>query len=332
MTSRFVAISLVTTLMAFDGMAQREENDDMYFNSKDREKSKLAASEISSVNLTSKKNKRIEPELYDEEKVNPTDSYSARSVNPEYTSRSNAELASEYEQDYYMEGSAQNTYDAYSSGNYNSSSFNNGYNNGWYGSSAWDNRYSPYYGYCNPWMSPYYSGGSGWTLSFNYTWENNWNTGWNYGMSSGWGNSYYSPYSYYPSYYSPYYSNWGYPNYYSGTSEYSRPNYGKRPSRHSAVVIPSNRSNQRVTHSISRDRSSDEYYVKPSRRTSTTESESNRYNQYERPTPNERTRTRESSNTRESRTTYTSPIRSSSSGSTPSKSSVNSSGSRRGRD
>ncbi len=331
MTSRFVAISLVASLMAFDGMAQQGENDDMYFNSKDREKSKLAASEIPALHPTTKKKRRIEPEAYDEEKVNPTDSYSARSVNPEYISRSDGESASEYEQDYYMEGSAQNTYDAYGSENYNTPFFNNGYNNSWYGSSAWDNRYSPYYGYCNPWMSPYYSGGSGLALSFNYMWGSNWNAGWNYGMSSGWGNSYYNPYSY-SSYYSPYYSNLGYPNHYSATSEYSRPNYGKRPSRHSAVVIPFNRLTPRVTNSISRDRSSDDYFVKPSRRTSTNESEGNRNNQYERQNKNERTRTRESSNTRDNRTTYTSPTRSSSSGNTSSKSSGNSTGSRRGRD
>lgn len=339
MNTRMVIGSFVATLIAFQGVAQRGENDDMYFNSKDREKLNVTASVNDKIDSDYKafKKRHFDENEVVEETSNPTDSYSARTLNPEYISRSNSEQASEDEQNYYVEGYDPNTYDSYSSGNYNyNNNWNNNnwnYRNNWYGRSAYDSWYSPYYGYRDPWMSPYYSGGSGWTLSLNYTWGNAWNPGCNYGAGYGWSNSYYNPYSYYPSYY----SNYGYPtSYYYGGSEPSRANYGKRPSRHSAVVTPTPRSiSSNSSGSISgRTRqTSDEYYVKPSRRTATFENtdESTR-DRYTKPssTDNSRSRTRESyNNTRDSRPTYSTPSRSSSpSRSTPSKSSGSSSSSR----
>jgi len=239
-------VPIVIGMMAFQVLAQRAENDDMYFNSKDREKSKVTEAEVSLNSYSSaKKKKAVEQEVSAEENVNPTNSYSSPNVNPEYVSRSNSTQASEEEQNYYVEGYTPNTYDSYSSGNYNNYN-NNWNNNNWNYGNNYNSWYSPYYGYCNPWMSPYYSGGPGWMLSLNYTWGNIWSPGWSYGLGYGWGNSYYNPYRYYPSYYSPYYS--GYPTYYySGGSEASGANYGKRPSRHSAVVTPTPRSTQRVS-------------------------------------------------------------------------------------
>lgn len=345
MKTRTMTGILVASTLAFQVLAQ--ENDDLYFNSKDREKQKVENVRASASNKIDEdyqafKKKHFEEPAEDTSFVNPTDSYSARTINPEYIARSNAEQASEDEQNYYVEGYAPNTYDSYSAGNSNNTAYQGNYN-GYYGTSnsnwnygnAWgypytssyypsSSWYSPYYGgYCNPAMSPYYSGYSGWTFSLGYTWGN------------------YGAYGQNPYYYSPYsYSYGGYPgHYYYGGTESSRVNYGKRPSRHSAIVVPTTRSRSTQvssnpngrTNTNSRSRSStDEYYVKPSRRTTTatqpTESISrDRYSN----SNSSGTRTREySSPARESRS-YSTPSRSSSpSHSTPSRSSGNSSGSR----
>lgn len=320
--------SFAATLIAFQGVAQGGENDDMYFNAKDRQK--LSAS-VSANDKIDSDYKAFKKKHFDEveaiaETKNPTDSYS-RNINPEYISRSNSEQASEDEQNYYVEGYTPNTFDSYSAGNYNNytdnlNNSNLNYNNR-YNASSW-NSYSPYYGYCNPWRSPYYNGGSSMTISLSYVWSS--------------GGAYYNPYSNYPSYYSPYSPNYGYgyPSYYYyGNSEPSRINYGKRPSRHSAIVNPAQRSSRNVTTNTNRStngrtrQTTDEYYVKPSRRVATFENTgSDRFKN----NSTDYSRTRESYNTtRESRSTYSAPSRSSSS---PSRSSSSgSSGSRsRGRD
>jgi hypothetical protein len=336
MKNRIVIGGLMIALISTQVLAQ-VENDDMYFRAKDREKLKAENASISVNGKIDNDYKAFKQKHFDEgeevaETGNPTDSYSARNVNPEYIARSNSEQASEAEQTYYLEGyTPPNTFDSYSSG-YNNTYPNNlnsgfGYQNGWYNPSMYNNSmYSPYYGYCDPWMSPYYSQ-PGWTMSLSYTWGSMWGSGYGYGM--GYGNSY-NPYYGYG--YSPYYSN--YPTYYS---ESSRTNYGKRPSRHSVVVTPTKRTevadNDRNTNG--RTRQQDEYYVRPSRRT-TTYSNSSEYN---RPTTDySRSRTRTSfdsnSDSRQSRPSYT-PSRSSSStpsrsSSTPSRSSSSSSSRSRG--
>jgi hypothetical protein len=336
MNIRMVIGCFVATLMVFQGMAQRAENDDMYFNSKDRKKQSVTSS-ISANDKIDSDYKAFKKKHFDKneevreteaaENKNPTDSYSARSVNPEFVSRSNSEEASE-EQNYFIEGYTDSVnagdYNNYSNNNYNNNT-NWNYNNGWYGPSAW-NSYSPYYGYCDPWMSPYYYGRSGWSVSLMYSWGNAWSPGWNYGMGYGWSNSYYNPYSYG---YSPYYSNYG--------GDYSRVNYGKRPSRHSAMVTPVQRTSQRISSttngSTNRTRqTTDDYYVKPSKRTSSFGNllEEIKRGDNTRPSSTDtRTRTRDSyNNSRDSRPTYSTPSRGSSGGSAPSRSSGGSSGSR----
>ncbi len=352
MKIRIVIGSLTGTILALQVVAQRAENDDMYFNSKDREKLKVenataAVNDKIDADYKAFKKKHVDENDEVAEDVNPTDSYSARTVNPEYISRSNSEQASDDEQNYYVEGyTPANTNDRYSPGNYNNYN-NNWNNNNWsngnnysYGYSPYNSWYSPYYGYCNPAMSPYYSGGSGLTFSMGYMWGMS--PGWNYGMNYGWGNSYYNPYSYYPSYYSPYYN--GYPYYYSGGSDNTNVNYGKRPSRHSAIVTATPRSRERVSSNTSgstngRSRQPvDEYYVKPFKRATTYEKPADGYSsdRYARPgstVTGTRTRDSYNSNTRESRPAYSAPSRSSSGSSTPSRSSGGSSTPKpRGRD
>lgn len=362
MKTRIVIGGLLVSMLTLNVSAQQAENDDLYFKSKDREKMR-ADHAVASINgKIDKDYKAFKKKNFDEPTVeetvtppltvNLTDSYSARTINPEYISRSNSTQASEDEQNYYIEGYAPaNTYDSYSGGTYNnySNTLNSNYQNSWYGSSAYNSFYSPYYGYYNPYMNPYYSGSPGWMMSLGHTWGNMYSPGWGFGIGYGWGSSYYNPYSLYNSY-SPY-GYYGYPGYSNNGGYYSeapKPNYGKRPSRHSAVVTPTQQSRQRVATTNNNSspngrtrQTADEYYVKPFKRTSTFDNTTGGYthDRYTSPTKSSSpTRTRESynGNSRESRTTYSTPSRSSSGGSyTPSRSSSgSSSGSRpsRGRD
>jgi hypothetical protein len=351
MKTRIVIGGLLVSMLTFNVSAQQVENDDLYFKSKDREKMK-AENAIASINdKIDKDYKAFKKKNFDEvteedvatTSVNPTDSYSARTINPEYISRSSSAQASEDEQNYYLEGYAPvNTYDSYSGGTYNnySSNLNSNYQNSWYGSTASNNPwyipyhnpwYTPYFIPCGPTLSPYYSSNPGWTMSLGYTWGNMYSPGLSFGMMYSWGNPYY-PYNSYSPYvysgYTPYYNNGGY------SSEASKPNYGKRPSRHSAVVTPTQQSRQRVATTNNNGspngrtrQTTDEYYVKPFKRTSTFENTTGGYTRDRYTSPTESaspTRTRESynSNSRESRTTYSTPSRSSSNESvTPSRSS-----------
>ena len=79
MKSKVVILSLVSLLFTVAASAQGIENDDMYFNSKDR--AKLNAAKATEVSASIKKSKKA---TVADEAVNPTDSYSARNVNPEY--------------------------------------------------------------------------------------------------------------------------------------------------------------------------------------------------------------------------------------------------------
>jgi hypothetical protein len=327
MKTKCIIGSLLFIAIVWPASAQRVENDDMYFNAKDREKLKAAQANAFDDNRTNskKKVKAVERESIEEAVVegNPTDSYSARTVNPEYISRSNAQQATE-EESYFVEGYTPATpvYSANTNSPYSNQWNNNYYRNSWYGNPyAWgyDPFYSPYYGYSNPWMSPYYGYGSGWSFTMSYAWGNC--------MRCGWGN----PYAYYG--YSPY-SFWGYPygNYYGSGYYYENvrtATYGKRPSRHSALVTPTQRTAQAVTtNDAGRIRTTtrttaDEYYVRPSRRTTSYDNTSSTYSA-------DRTRsntTSDYSNT--TRTRDTSINRSSNSGSsysTPSRSSSSSGG------
>jgi hypothetical protein len=348
MKAKVIIGSLLATVMTFEVVAQRVENDDMYFNSKDREKLKAEKGDVSVNDKIDSDYNTFRKKHFDKNEpetevvngtANPTDSYSARTINPEYISRSNAEQASE-EENYYIDGYVPaNTYDSYSASANNN---NLNYNNSYYGTYGYGSPYGSMYGNgaCSPWMNPYGYAGSGMALSLGYMWGS---PSWNYGMSYGWGNAY-NPYGFYPSYYSPYYSGYGYgyPTYY-GNNDASRPNYGKRPSRHSAIVSPTPRSSERVSSNTSTSGSSsgrtrqpvDEYYVKPFKRTPTTGSfldPTSGGSRYASPrstdSPGSRTRDSYSSPSRESRSSYSTPTRSSSSGvSMPSRSSGGSGGS-----
>ena len=259
MKSKVAFLSLISLLFTFASMAQEIENDDMYFNSEDRAKLNAAKANQASYTASIKKSKK---EVVREEEVsNPTDSYSARNVNPEYEARSNSETAQADNEDYFV-----NNYQYNNAAKFNSwdRNFNSWYSNPWYGGNFYDpyiaSWNSPYYGsyydaWGSPWRNPYYR--SGWSSSFSYHWGASWNYGW--GMNFGFGNFYnpynawaWSPYYGYSSWGNPYYGGWGYPNVIIVESgNRVGPAYGKRGSRSSEVsrdyVNRSGRSTNRDT-------------------------------------------------------------------------------------
>ena len=208
MKNKVLMLNLAALLFASATFAQSVENDDMYFNASDR--AKLKAQKVSeqptySASVKSKKSEVFEDVVYS----NPTDTYTARNVNPEFAARANSQTAQADDQDYFVNNYQ---YKASSSLNNWNNSYNSMYNNpmyssNYYGSSinSWN---SPYYGsaydsWGNPWCNPYYR--SGWSSSFSYYMGSNWNYGWG-GMGMGMGISYgYGNYGY--GY--PYMNSWG---------------------------------------------------------------------------------------------------------------------------
>lgn len=237
MKTRTVLVCLAASLLSYGAFAQAIENDDMYFSAKDR--AKLKALQGAEVTASAKEVKR-QSSREEEQYINPTDSYSARSINPEFAARSQAEIAQSDNEDYFVNDYKYNT--ANNLNNWNNN-FNSWYGNSWYrpnyyGSSinSWN---SPYYGYNDPYMSPWgnpYWNNNSWSASFGYHWGNSWNYGW--------GGNY--------NYYDPYYGGgWG-----PGWGRYSGYGYGYYPG--SIIVINNGSSGEgrRVVYGKSNSRGS----------------------------------------------------------------------------
>lgn len=241
------------TLLSVTAFAQVEQ-DDMYFNKKDRakltkEKASLQAKEQEAFAKAEK------PVRFDYiVNTNTEDPIrSDRDVNPEYISRSQSDMVASEEQDYFLEN--------YQYANQNQ--FNNFSNtlNGWNANPLYYSNYfgpsisgwsSPYYspfndpflmGYnSNPWCNPGFR--SGWSVSFSYGWGSNWNYGWNnpyMGLGMYWGNPYWN-YGWGNSYWnSGYYgNNWYYPgNTIIIVDDNRGPVYGKRGSRSQSTAYAS---------------------------------------------------------------------------------------------
>lgn len=219
-------------------VALGQELDDMYFNSKDR--SKVNKGKITAdLGLSKNNNKAAEANT----PINPTDSYSARNVNPEYSAQLDNGSLPIIEDNYFIPdfqptGINQNL----SNCNCGSGSFYNPY----YGNSAFNN---PYYGYTggfgspysnyypSAWGNPYGGYGSGLNMSLGYGWGG-FNPGYYGGMGYGLGgyaNNFWNPYN-----------SWGggyYNSYYPGqvivinnSDAYGRKvSYAKRSSRSSTI-------------------------------------------------------------------------------------------------
>lgn len=233
-----ILLAFFCSVLVLPLAAQDVEHDDMYFTASDRAKLKAKRNGERMVALSREK----EEEQLEQDYINPTDSYSARDINPEYTSRLNAAEAQADNEDYFI-----NNYRVAKQADFNNwnNNYNNWYNSQWYGSSyfgpnvnSWNN---PYYGgyydsWGNSWNNPYYRSGWSTSMSFGYgnSWgygyNNGWGMGYGYPMNNYWHNSWYTPA--YAGWYSPWRSYGYYPGQIVIVEGNSRgPVYGKRPSR-----------------------------------------------------------------------------------------------------
>lgn len=255
MKTKITLLSLLAVSAAFVASAQVVEYDDMYFNAKDR--AKLQASKPLTLKSISTEHEVATP-------INPTDSYSARNVNPEYLSQSKVNPSGTTQEapyfipDYTPTAVNQNLYNSPSNWN----NFNYGYNNGF--ASAFNN---PYFGMMPGFGSPYssfYPSMYGYN-PYSYGFNSIYNSGLNFGMGLGYGMGSYYPWGsnsmawggspFWNNYYGAnFFNNWGWNNAYSypanvvilNNDNYNRNVvYGKRASRSSDfdnVVNTSNRS------------------------------------------------------------------------------------------
>ncbi len=210
MKSRIIFLSILSIPVAFAASAQEVETDDMYFRSKDR--AVLTASQTLNMKTAVRESEVISP-------INPTDSYSARNVNPEYLSQTklnpssgNQEPVAYFIPGYLPTGVNQSIYNALPVNNFNNNpAYSNFYGGGYlpyyrmnsmmgygmgmstFGNPYYNNMYSPM-GYYDPFgynMNSYngyygygggYGFGSGLSLSM----------GMGFGGWNNWGNSFYN--------------------------------------------------------------------------------------------------------------------------------------------
>lgn len=236
MKTRGIVLGLMIACAAGTVMAQ--ENDDMYFNSKDREKLNANRAKEATTIASAKTAESTESAI-DEEDFSATESYSTRNTNPEYTSRSSSEFAQEDNEDYFVDNYRYNN--AQNLNRFNNN-YSNWYNNPWYTNSFYAGSMysynSPYYnGYCSPWNNPYNSGFYG---SIGYSWGSPyyggyWGSGyspWDYGYGSYYGSYYGNGWGYYGGGWNNYYNNWGGNNVIIIDNGSSRGvAYNKRPTR-----------------------------------------------------------------------------------------------------
>lgn len=349
------------SLLGISGVfAQGVEYDDMYFTSEDR--AKLKSQRAGELAYNTPKNAK-QLEWAEEENVNPTDSYSARNINPEYTARQHTQSAQAADQDYFVDNYQ---YNRNQLNNWNNN-FSSWYNNSWYrtnyygpGISAWN---SPYYGYDSwnsPWHDPMWAY-NGWSSSFSFHYGTAWNYGWG-GSYNYWNRPYYGWNRPYDPYYGmgwyagSYWNNYRYPTTIVVVNPGERANvvYGKRPTRGTSIVTDRSnvRSRTNVTNSVRDDNSSgrvstqssrkqDDYYNRYNRQrttspSSTYDSRSNTQNNRSRSWDNSSWDSNNSYNNsrsnRSSTPTYSSPSYSPSNSSGTRTNSGTSSGGRRGRD
>jgi hypothetical protein len=251
-------LSLSAMAIATIGTAQKAEIDDMYFTAKDR--AMLVASQPVTKYVSPKESlESITP-------INPTDSYSARNVNPEYLSQSkmnstgSSSNAPYFIPNYTPTGINQSIYNNPSLWNNYATAWNNPYFGMMPGFGSPFGSFYPYGSFYRSYYDPFcYSGFNnfyqpGWSSFWSIGWGSGWNTwgspSWAWGGSPFWNNYYYNNWLGWNSW-----NNFGY-GYYPGTvviinngSDYNgrKAVYGKRESRSSDVnnynyVNTSNRS------------------------------------------------------------------------------------------
>jgi hypothetical protein len=270
-------IAFVAFLMvAISAVAQ--EYDDMYFTSKDRAKVNASRSSQSTNNSKSEDDAELA-----QSKINPTDSYSGRGVNPEYNSQATSNSKQEDPQ-YFISGynpapaNVNRNLNPYNNYNNQGSFYSPYYGNNFYGNNAYNNPYYGGYGmsgFGSPYSSfypSYYGNGfnSGWSSMLGYMWGGM-GSGFyggmgygNMGYGSMWGspssmfwNNYYGMNNYYGGYngFGNYYGGgyYGYNSYYPRTVvivDNGTSSYRKRADRSSTINNVAN-NNSRSTNGTS---------------------------------------------------------------------------------
>jgi hypothetical protein len=270
-----------------------QEHDDLYFRAKDRQKA-TAGKQAYASNYEQFKKQHF-PEAA-QESTNPTDSYSARQINPEYLSRSQADVAGAADENYFdNQYSPASQAVAFNNAYYfNNNLWNRQWGTGWFNGGwarPWNNPW--YWGYydpfmnpwmsswMNPWMDPWMSPFTlGWNYGFNSMWAPGF-TGWGLSVGYGWGNTWG-----WNNWASPYWNTWGMwrnPGFIIIQPNEVNRNYGKRYSQTNAVAgdvrrhynnsprqaNPNGTVNGSSVNSgttSGRMRGGDDYYVPPSRR------------------------------------------------------------------
>jgi hypothetical protein len=207
--------SLLTGLamLAITAAFGQVEHDDMYFNAKDRAEQN-AFKEV----VLAKQYKQLDAQAVKSSPINPTDSYSGRSVNPEYTNRlkTNPNLSNtdtQYFDSGYQPVSVNqnlasnncncntNTFAGpYGGFGVNSFGMNRGFGspfNSFYSPWGMNSGFgSPFDSFYSPWgMGGFQSFQPGWSSMLGYSFGGM-NSGWFGGMSYGFGNSWGSPWNY----------------------------------------------------------------------------------------------------------------------------------------
>jgi len=225
MKTKLAFLFLMCTVVLSTAVAQSREDDDMYFTAKDRAVLNAALQKERQEIFASSNTRRI-TESETAATINPTDSYSARNVNPEYISGAKVGANTNANAQYFSPNYQPTTVNQNLASNCASCGFNafnyNGFNNGFY--SPYSRFGNPYgmagmgmmgmgmnrwgynnFGMMDPWMMNSMNGfyqpgfsmgfgmgngfgwGSGWNNFYNPWGFNNW--GMNSFYGGGWGNS-----------------------------------------------------------------------------------------------------------------------------------------------
>lgn len=231
--------ALAMLFMGMSAAAIAQENDDMYFNSKDR----LQVNKANQI-ILAKKYQQEDLNAVRTNPVNPSDSYSGRGINPEYIAQpKNGTSMVQNNPDYFLSGYQPKNLNSNLYGGSNSyANCNCGYGYSGYGS-PYSRFYSPYSSFYSPYSSfysPYGGFYPGLTTSIGFgSFGSGWYSGIGYGMGGMYG-MYGSPY--YGAGYSPYGYGNGYGSYYGYPTtvvvtgaDYGGRSYGNHPSRSSTL-------------------------------------------------------------------------------------------------
>ncbi len=235
---KLLSLAIIILMIASANVSfSQDEYDDMYFNPADRKEVKFNENLVKPSAAASKTDtKAIAKNTASTDVINPTyspteygdleESYSAKTVNPEYIERykdnpkesaGTTEIAEgdSYYDDYYdravMPGEAKK----------GSEKVNYPYPSSYYGgyNTAMRTRM-----YRNPWYDPFYAGGfaPGFSMGLGYSFGMMPGFSMSLGYGTGWGYGGYNPYGFYDPYmahmsryYDPFYSPWGYDPFYS---------------------------------------------------------------------------------------------------------------------